>query len=390
MKKVRKLLLIIPITIIGLLVLLIAVSAISNLGLPQKSAVVENLSETDKIRLAETMHLRQTLGNAVWPGWGQADIPAIVYNEAYAFLVGFPQPPAGWIKVPAGLERGGEWEIVPDDTFDNQPYYRQKLTDPDVTPQAFTVLVGERWVSSLQTWDWATISLMQTIRQDLPSILQPVFPYRLFLGQLLGGSDKYITLTAHEAFHAYEGMQAPEKLAAAENISIQYENQYPWDDPTLQSDWQKELDLLTQALQTTDPAKTKELARQFLRNRTARRDAANLSANLVGYEQQREWEEGLARYAELEIWRLASSGDYTPIPETTVLTDFDQYAGFENRWSQEISQISRMADDQGDGRFYYSGMAQAFMLDRLMPDWKQKAFNEGVWLEDLLAEAAGN
>jgi len=390
MKKVRKLLVIIPITIVGLLVLLIAVSAISNLGLPQKSPVVENLSETDKIRLAETMHLRQTLGNAVWPGWGQADIPAIVYNEAYAFLVGYPQPPAGWIKVPAGLKRGGEWEIVPDDTFDNQPYYRQKLTDPDVTPQAFTVMVGERWVSSLQTRDWATISLMQTIRQDLPSILQPVFPYRLFLGQLLGGSDKYITLTAHEAFHAYEGMQAPEKLAAAENISIQYENQYPWDDPTLQNEWQKELDLLTQALQTTDPAKTKELARQFLSSRTARRDAANLSTNLVGYEQQREWEEGLARYAELEIWRLASSGDYTPIPETSVLTDFDQYAGFDNRWSQEIGQISRMADDQGDGRFYYSGMAQAFMLDRLMPDWKQKAFNEGVWLEDLLAEAVGN
>jgi hypothetical protein len=49
-----------------------------------------------------------------------------------------------------------------------------------------------------------------------------------------------------------------------------------------------------------------------------------------------------------------------------------------------------MADDQGDGRFYYSSMAQAFMLDRLMPDWKQKAFNKGVWIEDLLAEAAGN
>jgi hypothetical protein len=38
-------------------------------------------------------------------------------------------------------------------------------------------------------------------------------------------------------------------------------------------------------------------------------------------------------------------------------------------------------------RFYYSGMAQAVLLDRLMPDWKVRAWSEGVWLEDLLAEA---
>ena len=390
MKKVRRILTIISLSIAGLLILLISISAISNLGLPQKSAVLETLSEDDKIRLAETMHLRQALGNAVWPGWGQADIPAIVYNEGYAFLVGYPQPPDGWIKVPAGIERGGEWEIVPGDTYRNQPYYRQMLTDPKITPQAFTVLVGERWVSSLQTMDWATISLIRTIRQDLPSFLQPIFPYRLFLGQLLGGSPKYITLTAHEAFHAYQGMTVPEKLAASENTSYQYEDQYPWDNQSLQDDWQKELDLLTQALQTDDQNQIAELARQFLSVRAERRASANLSQNLIDYEQQREWLEGLARYAELEIWRLAASGGYAPLPETSTLTDFGDYGGYDNRWSQEIGQISRMAGDEGDGRFYYSGMAQAFMLDRLMPDWKQKAFNEGVWLEDLLAEAAEN
>jgi hypothetical protein len=46
-----------------------------------------------------------------------------------------------------------------------------------------------------------------------------------------------------------------------------------------------------------------------------------------------------------------------------------------------------MAGDEGDGRFYYSGMAQAFLLDQLMPGWKARAFDEGVWLDDLLAEA---
>jgi hypothetical protein len=30
--------------------------------------------------------------------------------------------------------------------------------------------------------------------------------------------------------------------------------------------------------------------------------------------------------------------------------------------------MSRMANDEGGGRFYYSGMAQAVLLDRLSPN----------------------
>lgn len=389
-KKARKILFNTILSLTGLCLLLVGISALSNLSLPQQSAVIETLSESDKIRLAEMCHLRQAVGDAVWPGWGQADIPAIAYNESYAFLVGYPDPPKGWIKVPQGSQRGDAWELVVGDTFDGQSYYRQSLPDPDVTPESFTVLVGDQWVSSLQTYDAARINLAQTIRQDLPSFVRPVFPYHLFISQLLGGSDKYITISAHEAFHAYQGMLAPNKLAAAETINFQVENQYPWDDQSLQADWQTELDLLAEALQSTDQARTLELARRFIEFRTARRDSAKLAPELIAYEQQREWLEGLARYAELEIWRQAFAGDYTPLSETASLPNFDNYTGFETRWSQEIDQIHRMAGDEGDGRFYYSGMAQAFLLDRIMPDWKLQAFEDDFWLDDFIMEILGN
>ena len=250
------------------------------------------------------------------------------------------------------------------------------------------MLVGERWVSSLQTYEAARINLTRTIRQDLPSLICPIFPYRLFLAQLLGGDDQYITLTAHEAFHAYQGMLAPEKLAVSETTNMQWESQYPWEDTALQADWQTELDLLAEALESTDQARTLELARRFLDTRAARRDSAGLSPELVSYEQQREWLEGLARYAELEIWRQAHTGNYIPLPETGSLPSFNNYAGFETRWSRELDQMRRMAGDEGDGRFYYSGMAQATLLDRFLPGWKERAFDEGVWLEDLLKRGA--
>lgn len=389
MKRFRRSVIVTFIVLISVCVLLAGISAINNVRLPQRSAIIEKLSEADKIRLAETVHLRQTTGDDVWPGWGRADIPAILYNEEYAFLTGYPEPPAGWKKVPAGTQMGIPWEVVPHDSFSGQPYYRQRLQNPDATPQAFTVRVGDRWASSLGTYDWMKISLTQTVRADMPSFLQPIFPYPLFIGQLLGGSDKYISLTSHETFHAYQGMLAPEKFSAAERASAQYEDQYPWEDAFIQAGWQTELELLARALRSSAATQTTELARQFLDARAARRASANLRQELIAYEDQREWLEGLARYAELEIWRQASNEAYTPIPETALLPGFDGYAGFELRWSQELDQIGRMADDRGDGRFYYTGMAQAFLLDRLMPGWKLQAFDEGVWLADLLAIATG-
>jgi len=386
-KKIRKILIFSIILVTGSCLLLVIVSAISNSRLPQGSEITERLSQTDKIHLAETIHLRQAVGNSVWPGWGQADIPSIVYNEANAFLVGYPNPSEGWNKIPDGEFQGGPWEVVAGDDFYDQPYYRQPLPTPETTPQAFAVLVGGRWVSSLQTFDWAKIDLIQTIRGDLPAFLRPIFPYRLFVSQLVGGSDQYISLGAHEAFHAYQGIQAPEKLATAENASRAFEGQYPWDSLDLQADWQAELDMLAEALKVKDMTQTLSFAQDFLEMRAKRRESASLAPELIYYEQQREWVEGLARYVELEIWRLANTSDYSPLPETSQLPDFDSYTGFETRWSREIDQVTRMAADEGDGRFYYSGMAQAYLLDHLMPGWKTRVFEEGIWLDELLAEA---
>lgn len=336
MKRIRKIITIAILSLTGLCVVLLAISALANQTLPARSDSVEALSMFDKARLAETRHLLRELGGEVWPGWGEVDFPMIAYNEEYAFLVGYPNPPEGWFKVPAGNRRGIAWEPVPDDSFMGETYYRQHLSS--VTPEAFTVMVGERWVCSLPTFDWMKIGLAQTIRADLPSFLQPVFPYRLFITQLVSGDDQYISLTAHECFHAYQGFLADEKLAAAENANAQYESQYPWENEALHANWQAELDLLADALRTT----------------------------------------------ELETWRLASVNSYLPVPETGNLPTFGSYRGFEQRWTNELAQIRRMADDDGDGRFYYSGMAQAYLLDRLSPDWKNTAFDEGIWLDNLL------
>ena len=86
LKKAGKYVIIAVLSLSGLCLLLVAISAISNLGLPQGSPEVETLSQADKVRLAEAVHLRQAVGDTVWPGWGQADIPVIVYDEFLRIL----------------------------------------------------------------------------------------------------------------------------------------------------------------------------------------------------------------------------------------------------------------------------------------------------------------
>ena len=368
----------------------IVASALSNIGLPTQSQPLERLSRAEKARLAEVFHLRQTLGDEVWPGWGRAPIPVIVHNEAYAFLVGYPEgetPPDGWVRVPWDERMGGPWEVLPGDAFQGQVTYRQQLAGPEETPENFTVRVGDHWAATLWTREYARISMVSGLRQELPPFLRPILPWRLVWRLLMGATETYVGALAHEAFHAYQGMGAPERLAAAE-FAASMEERYPWDDEAAEGAWQTELDALHGAVEASSDAEAARLARQFLDRRAKRRAQHGLTDELVAYERHWEWMEGLAKYAELAIQRQpALDAGYEPVPAIDDDRDFHAYRDRERHWQRQVNEIRRLSGRSGEARFYQSGFGQAVLLDRFMPGWKTRAFSEDVWLEDLLAEA---
>jgi len=371
----------------------VAASALSNLGLPTQSQPLERLSEPEKARLAETFHLRHAIGDQVWPGWSRAEIPVIVHNEAYAFLVGYPEgqtPPDGWVRPPWDEERGGPWEPVPGDTFQGQTYFRQRLPDPDRTPENFTVRVGDRWAATLWTREYAKISFVSGFRSELPPVLRSIVPYRLLWRFLLGATETYVGGLAHESFHAYQGIEAPQRLDAAE-LAASLEDRYAWDDEAAEDAWQAELDVLHGAVEASSDAEAADLAREFLVRREERRKVQGLSHQLRDYERQMEWLEGLAKYAELSIQRRAAlDAGYEPVAAIGDDPDFHAYRGRDRYWRQQVGEIKRLSGRSGDTRFYYSGFGQAVLLDRFMPEWKSRAWSEDVWLEDLLGEAVAS
>jgi hypothetical protein len=380
--RLKKSCLFIPLGLVALILLVALASFLSNLGLPQSSMTPDQLSELEKARLSEVIHLRRSQGDSVWPGWSQVDIPLIVYNEKYAFLIGFPNPPAGWLKFPGYEPHGSAWEIVHGDLFAGQPYYRTPIPGLQQTPQAFTVLVGDRWVASFLTREYSQVEFYRGFRQSLPPFISNLVPVRLVWVMLMGKSETQIAALEHESFHAYQGILAESALAQAESM-YDIDASYPYN--KMEQAWYQEMDVLVQAARAKSEADAIVLTRQFLQMRLSRR--AGLSATQVQLEHVREWEEGLAKYAELEITRKAGAGNgYQPVASLSKDKEFHGYQNQQSYWSEQLNEAKNL-NLTGDNRFYYSGNALAMLLDRLMPGWKSRALPGGEYLDVLLLEA---
>jgi hypothetical protein len=367
-----------------IVILLMTISALYNLTLNDSSSVTEQLTTSQKAYLAEYFNLQEELMGDIWPTFGEEKIPAIVYNEEYAFLVGIDDPGSGWYKMPANEHRGGKWEMVENDDFRGEPYYRQYLPDPAVTPENFTVRVDSTWASTMQTKEFAEVSFYNGFKSELPPGINLIFPYKIFWNLIMGEAESYTSGLIHESFHGFQGKTSFDKFSKAEFFAG-ISNEYPWNLQKNSAGWSKEAELLLKAFETENDADIRQYIREYLDVRDERRKDAELSEELIEYEKNREWLEGLAKYTELKIGLVADNKpDYEAVQDIQEQEDFHNYSKRENYFRNQLSEVPRAAGRRGESRFYYGGMLQAMLLDRVYPDWKDEVFEEDIFLEDLL------
>lgn len=346
----------------GLCLLLSIVSVLSNLNLPQLDKS-ELSSQLDKARLMEALQVKSKLGNQVWQGWGDINMPVILSNSSHEFLFNYTaQPPA-------------EWSLITSDQFDGNLYYTRETKDH----QNFAVKVGEVWTASMATKSYTDVFLIQTFRDMFPNPIKQIFPYRF----LIQPSETQIGGLLHETFHVLQYQMASDRITKAEAI---HKLGKEYEKATVQSNssFKKESALLANALEAKTRLEKIELVRQFLETRDARRKDSKLTPELIDYERWLEWEEGTAKYIEVAILKTASeSTDYQPLPEMKNDADFKSYKKFSQRWSQELFQL-RYQTNSGETQFYQTGLAEAFLLNDLLPGWQKTYWNKDVFLEDLL------
>lgn len=295
------------------------------------------LTAQDKGLLAEALRLKQALGDEVWPGLGGASIPVIVYNEGYEFLTGpvNPAPAPPWAKVEK-------------DTFAGEPYFRR----PAEHPQAFAVDLGEQWAASMTS--------LETMMNRKVRI----------------NPDFYVVLVLHEVFHAFQATVEPARFREANSVYV-LEKSYPAKEPVFAKAWTEEGAILAAALKAKDRDETMDRVKAFLRQRDSRRGALPFNVVTAEYERQLEWLEGLAKYAEIRFYELAATRSKEPA--------FAAYKPGLAYWTWDFLRLEKqLGAQEGDLRFYLSGMAQARILDRLSPDWKVRFLKDGGTTEDRL------
>ncbi len=298
------------------------------------------LTPGDKAELSEALRMQKTLGEEVWPGFARAEIAVILYNNRYDFLVG-----PGKALLP--------WLPVPNEQFGGEKYFRRNASKA----QAFAVKLDGRWVASLTALDCMNHELPRKITRDF-----------------------HVVAILHEMFHAYQATRSAKRFSKALG-TYSAETAYPARDPEFAAGWDREGSLLAAALKAADRAAARRLSKEFLKARAARRAHVRLTSDLLAYERELEWLEGLGQYAEVRFYELAASHRDQPA--------YSKYRPGLPYWQSHLFLLERRLSQQsGDLRCYLSGMAQARLLDRLDPDWKNTALRRGVYLENLLRESS--
>jgi hypothetical protein len=102
---------------------------------------------------------------------------------------------------------------------------------------------------------------------------------------------------------------------------------------------------------------------------------AVLSADDDRYLAFQMWQEGIARYTELQVARVAAAG-YTPTHAFRALPDFREFGAMADSLERELQAELRGVELARMRRvaFYPAGAATALLLDAAVPAWRSRYF----------------
>lgn len=291
-------------------------------------------------RLEQLRALGRHHGPDFWPGWDLLSTPIAVFDPGrLVILIQHPNPPATFVRVDTPLV--------------STPVYVSTNTN----------------------------GLLADTALPFHDVVTTMVSYRTLMNR---DAEEALTLCLHTLFHGYQQRIAPQKTPDIQVVVFGRYPEFSFDNNALLS---LEGALLEEALDTNEDRKMRAFVRRFLAVRAVRRRL--LSPELARFERGEEADEGLARYIE---YRFLSESyrSYAPLP---ALQRYDpHFHSF--RHNQTLLRLRvdplldlALAGDSLRQRLYPLGMAQAVLLDRLDPKWKEKFEHTTKFLDELLADA---
>lgn len=311
------------------------------------SAQTAELPPLDRTRIAEAFRLANAIGDSIWPNWSSAPFAVLLVTPEREFLLRHPRPSADFTRV--GY----------DSLLETSVFVRARVFSPALLA-TFPAVGGV-----------PTIVIGQAERT----------------GKL---STAWVLVMMHEHFHqlqssrpGYDAGVAALNLAHGDETGMWMLNYpFPYDSAEVQLRFAGLARTLADAASLGGSVPAAEALRSVADARVHLR--ASLSAENYRYLAFQMWQEGVARYTELQVARMAAR-HYRPSAAFMTLPDYTGFAveadAIEREIRAGVSRVQLAATRRI--AFYPAGAATALLLDSAVSGWKRHYFERGYSLDAL-------
>lgn len=310
------------------------------------------LSETDRIRLGEVFRLNDKFAEKVWKGWNKAPLAVLLVTPEYEFLIRHPSPTSDFT------------EISYDKLLKSKVYWRKKMFDqrllatfPAVNGIS-TIVVGQAENTSFKTSTFWTVVLLHE-----------------HFHQLQDSSPNF-----------FKESDALNLAGDSKNGSWMLNYPFPYKDKKINEDFSNLAKQLAKTLETSDKKSFQLEIKTYLQMRN--KFNSTLSEKDYKYLSFQLWKEGIARYTEIQIARLAAR-NYRPNKDFSKLKDFKSYREVADYWDKQVIKALKNISLAETGRevVYPFGAAEAMLLDKAKVRWKHRYFKEMFFLDKYFKES---
>jgi hypothetical protein len=306
------------------------------------------LPAVDRTRLAEAFRLADQIGDRIWAGWSKAPFAVLLVTPDVEFLIRHPRPSADFTKL-------GYDALLKSDV-----YYR-KRTMSQIFLATFPAVGGT-----------STIVVGQAENTYVKT------------------STPWVITLLHEHFHQLQDSRRG-YYADVNSLNLSHGDQtgmwmlnyaFPYDRKAVQDQFLLVSRLLADAIRA-GRSERKVKVRAFLDAR--QKFQALLAPDDYKYFAFEFWKEGIARYTEYQVARLAAS-EFHVSKEFRALKDYRSLADvarttyegiFRELLTQQLAESKREV-------VYSFGAAEGLLLDKIRPRWRKRYFVEKFDLGRLL------
>jgi hypothetical protein len=312
------------------------------------SQTTATLPEIDRTRIAEAFRLGDKLAEKVWKNWDKTPFAVLLVTPDTEFLIRHPQPSKDFTEI-------GYDSLLKSKIYRRKRVFNQGFlaTFPAVQGSSVsTIVVGQAentWVKTSTPW-------VATLLHEHFHQFQDSHP---------GMYDELLALD----------------LANGDTTGMWMLNYpFPYKNAKTGEDFGK---LALQLAKTLETKNNKDFRSELKIYLKMRRDFnSSLRSNDYKYLSMQFWKEGIARYTEYRIARLAA-GNYQPLAEFKKLKDYQPYAETAaNMRKQIIDSLKAMQLAKLEREVAYSfGAGEAMLLDRAKIKWKPRYLSSKFYVD---------